>query len=73
MIPAKEFDGELWIRASDHHQVIKNAQRQWVGLTDEETAECFEAKNISDRLKADAKRIEAKLKQNNGYAEEKNI
>lgn len=41
------------------------AQRQWVGLTDAETAECFEAKTISDRLKADAKRIEAKLKEKN--------
>ncbi len=25
MIPAKEFDGELWIRASDHHQEVKRA------------------------------------------------
>jgi hypothetical protein len=41
------------------------AQRTWVGLTDAETAECFEAKVISDRLKADAKRIEAKLKEKN--------
>ena len=40
-------------------------ERTWVGLTDEETAECFEAKVISDRLKADAKRIEAKLKEKN--------
>ena len=40
-------------------------QRTWVGLTDEEMAECFEAKVISDRLKADAKRIEAKLKERN--------
>jgi hypothetical protein len=41
MIPAKEIDGELWIKASDHHQAIKEAlaqpaQRPWVGLTDEE-------------------------------------
>jgi hypothetical protein len=48
------------------------SQRTWVGLTDEETAKCFEAKVISDRLKADAKRIEAKLKEKNGYAEERN-
>jgi hypothetical protein len=40
-------------------------QRQWVGLTDEEAAKCFEAKVISDRLKADAKRIEDKLKEKN--------
>ena len=23
MIPAKEFDGELWIKAADHHQEVK--------------------------------------------------
>ena len=23
MIPAKEFDGELWIKASDHQQEVK--------------------------------------------------
>jgi len=40
-------------------------QRTWVGLTDGETAECFETKVISDRLKADAKRIEAKIKEKN--------
>lgn len=34
MIPAKEFEGELWIKASDYHQIIKEAQREWVGLTD---------------------------------------
>jgi len=36
MIPAKEFEGELWIKASDHHRAIKTAQRPWVDLTDEE-------------------------------------
>ena len=25
MIPAKDIDGELWIKASDHHQAIKAA------------------------------------------------
>ena len=33
MIPEKEIDGQLWIRAVDHHQAIKNAQRTWVGLS----------------------------------------
>ena len=28
MIPAKEFEGELWIKASDHHQAIKAALAQ---------------------------------------------
>ena len=39
MIPAKEFEGELWIKASDYHQAIKTAQRPWVGLTDEQIAD----------------------------------
>jgi hypothetical protein len=36
MIPAKEFEGELWIKASDYHRAIKTTQRPWVGLTNEE-------------------------------------
>ena len=28
MIKAKEIDGELWIKASDHHQAIKEALAQ---------------------------------------------
>jgi hypothetical protein len=28
MIPAKEIDGELWIRAADHHKAIKEALAQ---------------------------------------------
>jgi len=39
MIPAKEFEGELWIKASDHHRAIKTAQRPWVDLTDEQIAD----------------------------------
>jgi uncharacterized protein YecT (DUF1311 family) len=42
MIPAKEFEGELWIKASDHHRAIKTAQRPWVGLTDEEIDAIYE-------------------------------
>jgi hypothetical protein len=52
-----------WFATSVHEYLT--TQRTWVGLTDEETAKCFEAKVISDRLKADAKRIEAKLKEKN--------
>jgi len=40
-------------------------KREWVGLTDEDICACFEAKVISDRLKADARRIEAALKEKN--------
>jgi hypothetical protein len=32
MILAKEIDGELWVKVSDHHRLIKDAQRTWVGL-----------------------------------------
>ena len=28
MIQAKEIDGELWIRAADHHKAIKEALAQ---------------------------------------------
>ena len=28
MIEAKEIDGELWIKASDHHQSVKKAIEQ---------------------------------------------
>jgi len=36
MIPAKEIDGELWIKASDHHQAIKEAlaQPEHIGFMD---------------------------------------
>ena len=38
-IEAKEIDGELWIKASDHHKALKDAERPWVGLTDSEIDE----------------------------------
>jgi hypothetical protein len=38
-IEAKEIDGELWIKASDHHKALKDAKRPWVGLTDSEIDE----------------------------------
>jgi hypothetical protein len=51
---------------------VKNAttppQRPWVGLTDEDDIDWEEGGNLRDLVKA----IEAKLKQKNGYAEEKN-
>jgi len=43
-------------------------QREWVGLTDEDELDWEEGGNLKDLVKA----IEAKLKQKNGYAEEKN-
>ena len=35
MIPAKEFEGELWIKAADFHR----QKKEWQGLTDEEIKE----------------------------------
>jgi uncharacterized protein YecT (DUF1311 family) len=63
MILAKEIDGELWVKASDHHRVIKDAQRTWVGLTDEEIEKLtVELRDIPVTL---AFAIEAKLKEKN--------
>ena len=127
MIKAKEIDGELWVKASDHHQAIKealaqeqepvacivkgcindksqgrfvgdlcspcheyitkaegrhsqayrNTQRTWVGLDEVEivgcTCECIDVGEFNMSCAIDfARAIEAKLKQKNGYAEEKN-
>jgi hypothetical protein len=43
-------------------------QRTWVGLTDDDDIDWEEGGNLKDLVKT----IEAKLKQKNGYAEEKN-
>ena len=48
MIQAKEIDGELWIKASDHHQAIKAA------LEAKDEPYAFEASMYSnDRVKID--------------------
>ena len=51
-------------------------QRTWVGLTDEEAVQTWEGvikyAPGDVRIKDFARAIEAKLKQKNGYAEEKN-
>ena len=46
-------------------------KREWVGLTDEEIQECLQGLP-TQTIDVYARRIEAKLKQKNGYAEEKN-
>ena len=46
-------------------------QRTWVGLTDEEIQECLKGLP-TQTIDVYAKRIEAKLNQKKGYAEEKN-
>jgi len=69
MIPAKEFDGELWIRAADIHLLTKEKNRTWVGLTDEEIADCAEKMEASDPTDSFWREffrgIEAKLREKN--------
>jgi hypothetical protein len=55
MIPAKEFEGELWIKAADFHR----QKKEWQGLTAKDLAEippsCYEGAIWAD----------AKLKEKN--------
>ena len=60
------FDGRILVG-----QVTTPPQRTWVGLTDEEIQECLQGLP-TQTIDVYARRIEAKLKQKNGYAEEKN-
>jgi hypothetical protein len=63
MIPAKEFEGELWIKAADFHK----QKKEWVGLTDEEY-EAIAEDHVTDcyfDTLTYAKAIEAKLKDKN--------
>jgi hypothetical protein len=58
MIPAKEFEGELWIKAADFHR----QKKEWQGLTDEEISELIRnTHNTGSFVRA----IEVKLKQKN--------
>jgi len=70
MIPAKEFEGELWIRAADIHLLTKGKTREWVGLTDDEIIDVIHPLVMADMpdVATDyeiAKAIEAKLKELN--------
>ncbi len=70
MIPAKEFEGELWIRAADIHLLTKEKEHTWVGLTDYEIGVCSTeaAMNRSEMVGGAvtfARAIEAKLKKLN--------
>jgi len=63
MIPAKEFEGELWIKAADFHM----QKKEWQGLTDDEIKKLH---HIIDWTNAHtyvnfARAIEAKLKEKN--------
>ena len=56
MIPAKEFEGELWIKAADFHM----QKKEWVGLTEKDIVDCFDL--MPPKF---ARAIEAKLKEKN--------
>jgi hypothetical protein len=47
-------------------------QRTWVGLTNNEVYEMYSEPTSDSEMIAFAREVEAKLKQKNGYAEEKN-
>jgi len=49
-------------------EALAQPEREWIGLTDEEIDYCVKLKNAE----AIVEEVEAKLKQKNGYAEEKN-
>lgn len=60
MIPAKEFEGELWIKAADFHW----QKKEWVGLTEQDRNDIEDyCEIIIGKPAFDA--IEAKLKEKN--------
>ena len=62
MIPAKEFEGELWIKAADFHW----QKKEWVGLTDDEVMSLLPgAVRLPPGWADTVRAIEAKLKQKN--------
>jgi hypothetical protein len=58
MIPAKEIEGELWIKAADYQR----QKKEWVGLTDEEIKEILDC-GRPDLV--NIKKAEQKLKEKN--------
>lgn len=66
MIPAKEFDGELWIKAADIHLLARDWPRTWAGLTNEEKSELWEISRAAlPRYATYASLVEAKLREKN--------
>ena len=66
MIPAKEFEDELWIKATDFHR----QKKEWQGLTENEKEllwdEAVEGReHFCSQYGNFADAIEAKLKQKN--------
>ena len=60
MIPAKEFEGELWIKAADFHK----QKKEWVGLTEADKKGIFDACEPDERSYVIAM-TEALLKEKN--------
>ena len=58
MIPAKEFEGELWIKAADFHR----QKKEWHGLTDDEIKEILDCGRPN---LVNIKKAEQKLKEKN--------
>jgi hypothetical protein len=67
----KEFWGFADLQIPEGSRLYTHPPKQWVGLTDEEMHECWDSPLTPLGMKH-ARMIEAKLKQKNGYAEEKN-
>ena len=64
-VPAKEFEGELWVKAADFQKAVSEAEvAAWQGLTDEEMHECWDSPLTPLGMKH-ARMIEAKLKEKN--------
>lgn len=71
IVPAKLFDGALWVKATEHQRAITEAEKQqavsaaWQGLTDEEIdAALFPFDRDSSFIDI-ARAIEAHLKEKN--------
>ena len=74
-IPSGMSAGTCWELARELEQFINTTppHRTWVGLTEEEVEACFHHVDEAGIGLFDfAEAVEAKLKQKNGYAEEKN-
>jgi hypothetical protein len=61
MIPAKEFEGELWIKAADFHR----QKKEWQGLEIDEIEAAAVLGIYKKPLIEFARAIEAKLKEKN--------
>ena len=70
--PSTQEDHELTPCLERFAQLVAEKERIWVGLTDEEINKTLKIYEQNYRWISFAKTIEAKLKQKNGFAKEKN-